>query len=201
MTSKQRRSLRRQQQHNATGPTTPAGKAISAQNSLKHGLTAQSPVLPTENQAEFDQTLVKYTEEFDPQTGHLEFLVHLLAAAAWRIRRIDAIEAAALELLFDPANASLSIYHKIAAAMGDPALVPEKLLRHRNAAERSYHKALNELRPPKIRKQNELPQPDKVSNMSTAEGIQANIERQKLYREIGKPKPYIPDQAPPPIRT
>jgi hypothetical protein len=62
-------------------------------------------------QNELDQTLASYIQE--------SVLVHLLASAACRIRRIDAIEAAALDLLFDPACASLSIYHKIAAAMGD----------------------------------------------------------------------------------
>ncbi|MFI5381076.1 MAG: hypothetical protein ACHRHE_17400, partial [Tepidisphaerales bacterium] len=33
----------------STGPRTPEGKAKSALNALKHGLTAQSPLLPTED--------------------------------------------------------------------------------------------------------------------------------------------------------
>ena len=121
-------------------------------------------------QNELDQTLASYIDEFTAQSEHSKLLVHLLASAACRIRRIDAIEAAALDLLFDPACANLSIYHKIAAAMGDPA-----------AAERSYHKALTAPRP-KTKIQNERPSPEKISNLSVADGIRANIERQKLYR-------------------
>ena len=84
--------------------------------------------------------------------------------------------------------------------MGDPALVPEKLLRQRYAAERTYHKEFAELRP-KTKIQNEHRRSENVSNMSGNNGIQANIERQKLYRQVRKPQPYVPDQAPPPIRT
>ncbi|MGA2497773.1 MAG: hypothetical protein ABSH20_08535, partial [Tepidisphaeraceae bacterium] len=38
----------------STGPRTAAGKAKSALNALKHGLTSQSPLLPTENPADYN---------------------------------------------------------------------------------------------------------------------------------------------------
>jgi hypothetical protein len=125
-------------------------------------------------QNEVDQTLASYIPE--------PVLVHLLASAARRIRRINAIEAAALDLLFDPARANLSFYHKTAAAMGYPARIPGRLFRQRNAAERSYHKALAVQRP-KTKIQNERTRPEKISNLSVAEGIRALIERQKLHRQ------------------
>jgi len=39
------------------GPKTEAGRKRSSQNALKHGLTAQTLVLPTEDPAEFHQLL------------------------------------------------------------------------------------------------------------------------------------------------
>ena len=39
----------------STGAKTETGKAASAQNNSKHGLTGRFAVLPTENQAEFDE--------------------------------------------------------------------------------------------------------------------------------------------------
>ena len=153
MSSRQRRRNRRQQ-HHATGPVTPEGKAISSQNATTHGLSAQNPGRGT---LEFDRVRARYQREFNPQSEHRRFLVELMASATWRIERIDRIEAAALDLLLDDAPAEPSLYHKLAAGMGDPALVPDKLLRHRNAAERSYRKAHQELISTKDPVQNELP--------------------------------------------
>ena len=35
------------------GPVTPEGRAASSRNSLRHGFTAESVVLPTESQEDF----------------------------------------------------------------------------------------------------------------------------------------------------
>ena len=37
----------------STGPRTEAGKAVSSQNALKHGLTAQTVLLPGEDEAAY----------------------------------------------------------------------------------------------------------------------------------------------------
>jgi hypothetical protein len=39
----------------STGPRTPAGKAVVAQNAVKHGLSARLDVIRGEDQAEFDR--------------------------------------------------------------------------------------------------------------------------------------------------
>src|SRR6185295_19437952 len=81
------------------GPVTPEGRALSSRNSLRHGLAAQSPGLPavnvvltTESREDFQTLLDSYLHQFAPQTGLETELVHAMAAARWRLRRIAAIE-------------------------------------------------------------------------------------------------------------
>ena len=142
MTSKQRRQLRR---HNATGPVTPEGKAVSSQNAVTHGLTGRQPVLPYENQIEFDRVHQRFVAQLKPASEHQHCLVQVVASACWRLRRLDRIEAASLDLLTHPDASSQSPDHQIAASMGNtPGEIADKILRHRNAAERSYHRAFRE---------------------------------------------------------
>ena len=74
------------------GPVTPEGRAASSRNSLRHGFTAESVVLPTESQEDFQSLLDSYTDQFRPQGGVEMDLVQTMAAARWRLRRISTIE-------------------------------------------------------------------------------------------------------------
>ena len=142
MTSKQRRQLRRL---NSSG-SAPAAQAGPSQNATTHGLSSQTTtLLPHEDHEAFAGLHARYIAELKPATEHHRFLVRLMASAQWRLIRINQVEAAALEILLEVSTAETSALHTIAARMGEPSLVPDKLLRHRNAAERSYHKAYNEL--------------------------------------------------------
>jgi len=74
------------------GPTIEAGLRRSFQNALKHGFSAQTIVLPTEDASEFNQLLAAYTNQFQPD-GPVELdLVHQMVAANWRLRRLSTIE-------------------------------------------------------------------------------------------------------------
>jgi hypothetical protein len=74
------------------GPSTPAGRARSSQNSLKHGLNSAAIVLPSEDPSEFANLLAAYTAHLQPH-GPIELdLVHEMAAAKWRLDRIAVIE-------------------------------------------------------------------------------------------------------------
>ena len=55
----------------ASGPRTPEGKSISSQNAITHGLTAKSPLLPSESPAEFEafRDAILYFMLFDPGAG------------------------------------------------------------------------------------------------------------------------------------
>ncbi len=71
------------------GPVTPEGRAASSRNSLRHGFTAESVVLPTESQEDFQSLLDSYTDQFHPQGGVEIDLIQTMAAARWRLRRIS----------------------------------------------------------------------------------------------------------------
>ena len=78
----------------SNGPITAEGKAISSQNSLKHGLTSSRVVLPHESQEAYDKLEASLINRFKPADDLESELVQEMAAARWRLRRIEAMEAA-----------------------------------------------------------------------------------------------------------
>ena len=80
------------------GPVTPEGKARSAQNSIRHGLTSRSIPLANESEPRCAAMLDAYTAQFQPPNVVEEDLVEELVAAKWRQRRAMALQNAALDL-------------------------------------------------------------------------------------------------------
>ena len=74
------------------GPVSPAGKSIVARNALRHGLTSKKVVLPGESPAAFRELLAAYHDHFQPQTALEAELVHTMAIARWRLRRLTTVE-------------------------------------------------------------------------------------------------------------
>ena len=52
----------------SSGPKSEAGKAVSALNNTRHGLTGAFRVLPSESQSEFDALFAAFREEHQPET-------------------------------------------------------------------------------------------------------------------------------------
>ena len=81
--------------HNAqqsTGPKTPAGKAVSRRNAIKHGLSGESVVVQGHHYAEdprqFDILCCELEQTLQP-VGRLEKLfVERIAICVWRSRRV-----------------------------------------------------------------------------------------------------------------
>ena len=76
----------------SNGPITEEGKAISARNSLRHGLTAKAVVLPTESREDYQALLAAHVERFQPADPVEMDLVESMAASRWRLRRVANIE-------------------------------------------------------------------------------------------------------------
>ena len=90
-TTKQLAANRRNAQ-NSTGPRTAEGKARAARNGLKHGLTAEQQVMPSESEADFDDFVAAMRLEHDPQTPTEHLLVDQIISASWRLQRVRLLE-------------------------------------------------------------------------------------------------------------
>ena len=78
----------------STGPKTPEGRAAVRLNGVKHGLYAETLVLPGESESDFTSLLESYEAEHQPATPTEEALVQQLTMAMWRLRRLYHAEAA-----------------------------------------------------------------------------------------------------------
>src|SRR5262245_33555545 len=69
------------------GPKSLAGKLLSRLNALKHGLRADTVVLPGENHRDFRQRLQDFVADLQPQSGFEMTILTELAVAAWKLDR------------------------------------------------------------------------------------------------------------------
>ena len=118
------------------GCKTEEGKAASARNATRHGLTSKTVVLADEDQAEFDELVKRYRRQYSPSNPEQCFLIQQLAESDWRLRR-----ARRLETTFFNEHTDEEILNN--REVGD-ALA--RLTRYETAIERSYYKALKEVR-------------------------------------------------------
>ena len=80
------------------GPRTPAGKARSSTNALRHGLTAEAlVVLPGEDVAAFHSLGDRMRSTLAPEGELEERLVERVVGLVWRLRRLGVIEAGVIE--------------------------------------------------------------------------------------------------------
>jgi hypothetical protein len=120
------------------GPITPEGKARSSQNGRIHGLTASRIVFQTpEEQSEYDTLRAEYTGNLAPKGPIERDLCEQLIHAAWRLRSLAVADAA----LYDTATGDPLLSN-------DPGIEKKAALlhRYRTTAERSYQRALNQLK-------------------------------------------------------
>src|SRR6202049_356884 len=76
----------------STGPRTEAGKQRSKLNALRHGLTGQTIVLPTEDQSAYQRHSQSFLDECQPKGAIETQLVQSLLDTSWQLNRAAAIE-------------------------------------------------------------------------------------------------------------
>jgi hypothetical protein len=146
-----RYAINRLNAQNSTGPRTAEGKARSAMNALSHGLTAISPLLPSEDRADYDRHLQGLLDEYKPKGPTETLLVHELADTAWRAKRIPALEAGILSLEAPPGSINTDLPNLDAALAVTEALRRQERLLialsvHGNRLSRQLHATLDKLR-------------------------------------------------------
>ena len=139
----------------STGPTTPEGRAAVLHNALKHGLTSEVLIPSDEDQPDFDRLCEAFETEFQPIGPIEESLLENLVAAKWRLGRARKEETGffmkrSLELEQHsqdyrelPANGRLAMIVDLDS--GGPNTLA-KISRYEARLERSFYKALSELR-------------------------------------------------------
>ena len=93
-----RTEINRNNAQHSTGPKTEAGKQRSSLNALRHGLTGQIVVMPTEDLQAYQLHLKSFTDEYDPTGATEANLVQSLADTTWRLNRVAALETNLLTL-------------------------------------------------------------------------------------------------------
>jgi hypothetical protein len=93
-----RAEINRANSQHSTGPKTAAGKKQSSLNALRHGLTGQIVVMPTEDLEAYQSHLKSFNVEYHPQGATESHLVQALADASWRLNRVAALETNLLTL-------------------------------------------------------------------------------------------------------
>ena len=173
----------------STGPRTAAGKTKSSLNALKHGLRAQTAVLPNENIADFHALVDELENQFQPATPLEWTLLRQLADAEWRMRRVPLIEAGVLakklhesrehyeqhpdQLPADPNLEDTFLLGAMAASDAAGADVFSKLSRYEARLSHRYFRALEHLYRAQQRRQSHVP-----SATEAASGSESNQRSQ-----------------------
>jgi hypothetical protein len=76
----------------STGPRTEAGKQRSSLNALRHGLTGQTVVLPTEDHSAYQRHSQAFLDEYRPKGATETQLVQSLLDSSWQLNRASAVE-------------------------------------------------------------------------------------------------------------
>src|ERR1700687_899049 len=80
------------------GPKTEDGRRAASLNAVKHGLTAETVVLPNESEEEYQAELHDYIEHFAPANKPEADLVRQLVSAQWRLARYTAVETSLFDI-------------------------------------------------------------------------------------------------------
>lgn len=156
MSTKRKADAARRNGAKSRGPITAEGKAASARNAIKHGLTSEVVVLETEDSEAFEQLLAAYTARWQPADQAEADLVQDMAVARWRLYRTCTFETALIDLELKNQQERIDkLYEEIIpssrAALAFSWLADRKrgltvLGRNEARLERTLHRAAAELR-------------------------------------------------------
>jgi len=131
----------------STGPSSAEGKAASRFNALKHAASAQSLIIPGEEEAALAELADQYQQQFQPVGPEEALLVEKIIAADWTQRRMHRLETEVLNALInqqDPDEQNPVGAAYINDCAGPNAL--QKIFRRREAASREWLRSLKQLR-------------------------------------------------------
>jgi len=92
MTTERKRAANQQNARASTGARTAAGKARVAKNPVVHGFLSTQVLLPGDDRETFDAFTDALRRACNPEGAREEFLVEMMIAAGWRLRRLARME-------------------------------------------------------------------------------------------------------------
>jgi hypothetical protein len=222
MPSRTKSEIARANGAKSQGPATPAGRARSSQNALRHGLStelrsqiaAEQVILPSEDLAEFEQFRASYIERFQPSGRPEMELVETLAVTRWRLRRLLLMESKLFEREWLVSRDALSKQFADISETEKTALIFDQmanhnqslplLIRYEGHLTRTYERARKELQllqetrpaPPSVDPPPAASQ--KLRNEPRLEIVPARSQRPELQNEplSDPPAPPVVDSAP-----
>ena len=113
MTSLKQIEANRRNAQKSTGPTSAEGKQRASRNALRHGLTAETVIVPLEDVEDYEAFEESVAASFDPETAVERELILRLASLLWRLRRATSIETGLFRLnsVSDPGSSPRSSAH------------------------------------------------------------------------------------------
>jgi hypothetical protein len=137
------------------GATTPAGRARSARNALKHGSCAFTLILPTESEEGFNLLLARWSQRYNPTDDPIthDFVLKAAQAEWHRIRNQGNFDD------FLSTTGGVNAYNWTDKQIKNHDL----LLRYKTAAERAFQSQFNQLQQC-LKSPNFTPKPDLPSD-------------------------------------
>ena len=193
MSTRAQRRANRRNAELSTGPRTPEGKAVSSRNAIKHNLSGTTFVLlPGEDRVAFEALAREYRNEWRPRTPHETFLVTQMIQSRWRLNRIARMEAEVLDAMFLKFGDGQSDEGAIIIADRFNPDALGRLRRYAQDAERSYHRAVRELRA--YRK--DQPQPVQQEAPAQPANVEPSMSCEEIQNEPGcMVQPRVPPHS------
>ena len=110
-----RAAINRENARHSTGPRTPEGKKRASLNAIRHGLTGQTIVSPTDDLSAYLLFTKRFHDDLQPKGAVETQLVQTVADNSWRLNRARVYENNLLTIGFDEQSGSIGI--------GDPEIV------------------------------------------------------------------------------
>ncbi len=145
-TAVNRAAVNRANAQHSTGPRTEAGKQRSSLNAIRHGLTAQTVVLPSEDPAQYETLRRQMLDEYQPATPTETQLVQELVDTAWRLNRIPLLEASLLSRVENPPDEQAAINQEMPFDIVDAHRLIAGINLQGARLSRQFQKSLDKLR-------------------------------------------------------
>jgi hypothetical protein len=155
----------------STGPRTPEGKDVSRFNAFKHGLHAESLVIPGEDPAELESLALEYFDEYQPLTPTQRHYVRRLILCDWLRLRYLRIQAEVLTHLVNRHEEDWPATHDSDSPVGQQFLTDSrnsdsvvKLFRQVNSVDRCYDRARAALTCAHTNSESPVPPPEELGS-------------------------------------